>query len=248
MRGGLTGLPDAPMIGKSTKEALHARMEDRDSRGYALGVLIGTAAYAAIPDSSGVISACYAKSNGGVRIIDAEAGATCVSNKEQALSWSQRGPAGPPGPPGAIPDVFVAKRNSNQLIVPGDGSILQIVTLDLAPGRYLVSGKVHLSNRAPQLGLRVTCWLIPSNPDGTPGDPGAPESDFGQLELARAGDPGDEGQTTHFVTEELTQPGMVELSCLAIGNDSGAFTAYAWISAIEVGSITTESEQQPPLP
>jgi hypothetical protein len=65
-----------------------------------LTVLIGAAAYAAIPGSSGTIAGCYAKSNGVLRVIDAEAGQTCVANKEAALSWNQQGPPGPAGPEG----------------------------------------------------------------------------------------------------------------------------------------------------
>jgi hypothetical protein len=52
-------------------------------------------AYAAIPGSNGVISACYAK-DGDLRVIDAATGAKCKSG-ETALSWNQQGPTGAPG-------------------------------------------------------------------------------------------------------------------------------------------------------
>jgi hypothetical protein len=55
-------------------------------------------AYAAIPSSGGVVTACYAKA-GDLRVIDAEAGAQCKSG-ETPLSWDQQGPAGPVGPAG----------------------------------------------------------------------------------------------------------------------------------------------------
>ncbi len=61
----------------------------------ALGAVI---AYAAIPDSNGVIHACYAKNNGALRVIDT--GQTCTS-RETPLDWNQTGPAGPQGEPGA---------------------------------------------------------------------------------------------------------------------------------------------------
>jgi hypothetical protein len=55
-------------------------------------------AYSAIPSSSGTITAC--KDNKGVlKVIDAEAGATCNAN-QQLLTWNQQGPAGPAGPAG----------------------------------------------------------------------------------------------------------------------------------------------------
>ena len=55
-------------------------------------------AYAAIPDSSGVIHGCYDK-KGALRVVDPGTGA-CVKG-ENALDWSQQGPAGPQGPPGS---------------------------------------------------------------------------------------------------------------------------------------------------
>lgn len=68
--------------------------------------LAGGVAYAAIPQG-GVISACYGKATGDVRVIDA-ATAACRPG-EVALSWNQQGvpgpqgavgPAGPAGPAG----------------------------------------------------------------------------------------------------------------------------------------------------
>ena len=67
--------------------------------GGALALVIGMAvATASIPDSSGVIHACYLKSLGIVRVIDT--GQSC-SNKETPLTWNQAGPPGPKGDTGA---------------------------------------------------------------------------------------------------------------------------------------------------
>ena len=61
----------------------------------------------AIPGSDGVIHGCYQKYDGTLRVIDAEAGATCRTSSELPLTWNQAGspgpagPAGPPGPQGA---------------------------------------------------------------------------------------------------------------------------------------------------
>lgn len=67
----------------------------------ALGVLVlGGFAYAAIPDSSSkVISGCYQKQNGKLRVIDAQAGEACDQN-ELSVSWNQTGPRGLQGDPG----------------------------------------------------------------------------------------------------------------------------------------------------
>src|SRR4028118_1292135 len=54
-----------------------------------------TAAQAAIPAEDGTISACYVRSSGAVRIIDASQ--TSCTSTESAISWNQRGPAGAAG-------------------------------------------------------------------------------------------------------------------------------------------------------
>src|SRR5690349_17616196 len=54
----------------------------------------GGATYALIPDG-GVISACYNKASGALRIIDAAT--TACRGGEVALSWNQQGAAGPQG-------------------------------------------------------------------------------------------------------------------------------------------------------
>jgi Collagen triple helix repeat (20 copies) len=62
-----------------------------------LGALIAVGvAFAAIPDSGGVIHACYSVSNGALRVVD---GTSCKSS-ETALSWNQQGTTGPTGPQG----------------------------------------------------------------------------------------------------------------------------------------------------
>ena len=62
----------------------------------------GAVAAASIPDSTtGVISACYERTTGLLRLIDAQAGRKCAS-WETATSWNVRGPVGPAGAPGAV--------------------------------------------------------------------------------------------------------------------------------------------------
>ena len=142
-----------------------------------------------------------------------------------------------------LPNVFVA-RDTTQPIVPSDGEITQIVTLALEPGKYLVSGKVGFHNRDPQYASKMECWLTPSAPDGTIGDPDAPESDYAVLNLTAFDEPGDQGQSVLFATFELAVSRSVELSCRGPETPSqlGAFTHFAWVSAIQVESITTEFE------
>jgi hypothetical protein len=61
------------------------------------GLVVAGIAYAAIPDSSGVIHGCYSTKSGALRVIDSTA--KCA-NGELALNWSQKGPKGDPGAAG----------------------------------------------------------------------------------------------------------------------------------------------------
>src|SRR5215467_13694795 len=54
-------------------------------------------ALATIPGSGGVVSGCYAKKDGTLRVIDSTA--QCRSG-EAALNWNQTGPQGPQGAQG----------------------------------------------------------------------------------------------------------------------------------------------------
>ena len=54
-------------------------------------------AYAAIPDSGGVIHGCYKSNNGTLRVIDTAV--TQCDNSETPIQWSQTGPQGSPAPP-----------------------------------------------------------------------------------------------------------------------------------------------------
>jgi hypothetical protein len=64
----------------------------------AAAAVFAGAAYATIPGSDGVIHACYAKSGGALRVIDASV--TNCKAGETSLDWSQEGLPGPKGDPG----------------------------------------------------------------------------------------------------------------------------------------------------
>ena len=66
---------------------------------FAVGMsAFGLAVAVGIPDASGVIHACYGRTNGQVRIVES---ATDCKNNEVAIEWNEAGPAGPQGPAGA---------------------------------------------------------------------------------------------------------------------------------------------------
>jgi hypothetical protein len=66
----------------------------------ALGTaLVGGVAWATIPDSGGVIHACFDSKSGALRVLDAP---SHVCGKfETSIDWNQSGAPGPPGPAGA---------------------------------------------------------------------------------------------------------------------------------------------------
>ena len=72
--------------------------------GLSLG-LAGSIAYAAVPGTGGVISACY--TNGSVSgqhaltILDTAQSALCQAN-QTLITWNQAGPTGPQGPKGDV--------------------------------------------------------------------------------------------------------------------------------------------------
>jgi hypothetical protein len=61
-------------------------------------VLGGTYAFGAV-GGGGVITGCYDKQNGNLRLIDKQAGKSCRRSERQ-ISWNKQGPQGPAGPAG----------------------------------------------------------------------------------------------------------------------------------------------------
>jgi len=64
--------------------------------GAAAMLVVGSVAWATVPDGGGVIHACL--KNGAVRIVDTDAGQSCKAS-EQPLDWNV---AGQPGAPGGV--------------------------------------------------------------------------------------------------------------------------------------------------
>jgi type VI secretion system secreted protein Hcp len=83
------------------------------------GAAVGVAA---IPSADGTIHACVTTATGAVRIIDAEAGATCTAPGEKDLVWNQQGPAGPAGPAGPQGDPGTASGSTPDTSTGADNS------------------------------------------------------------------------------------------------------------------------------
>jgi len=79
-----------------------SRLNRRSRRFLAISLaacILCVIAYAAIPDTAGVIHGCYKRNNGTLRVID-DAVTQC-DNSETPIQWSQTGPQGIPGPQGS---------------------------------------------------------------------------------------------------------------------------------------------------
>jgi hypothetical protein len=101
--------------------------------------LVGGVAWAAIPGSNGVITGCRHNSTGALRVIDAEAGATCAGNETQ-LTWNQQGPQGPAGIVG-----FYSR--SSEQTVPGSSN--QTIGMDCLAGDIAVSAGYDMGANRP---------------------------------------------------------------------------------------------------
>ena len=126
-------------------------------------------AYATIPNNN-VISSCYSRSGGSLRVIDATTGS--CSSRETSLNWNVQGPkgdVGPPGPqgdtgpqgaagaagpkgdngdigpagPAGTSDVYVAEASGAW--VEGENTNTR-VTLNVPVGRYLLNAKANFLN------------------------------------------------------------------------------------------------------
>jgi hypothetical protein len=193
--------------------------------------VVTSAAWAVIPDAEGTINACFAR-DGYLRVIDTDAGQTCRS-KEQALAWSSS--------PGELPDVFVTIRDVS---VPPTQGFTQVATMELPAGNYQVTARAATS-ALDNDSAEVLCSLIPSDDELTPEE--SPLSDTAGLHLAPVGQPGSKGVITLLATQELSQPGTVDVACHASGNVSGARVSVV-LRAVGVGSITTDPGPLTPSP
>ena len=141
----------------------------------ALTVLVaGGIGWAAIPSNgeTAVISGCYEKNTGVLRVIDAQAGKSCTK-WELPISWSQKGPKGEQGPTG-LQGAAGPAGTAGETGAKGDPG---------APGSPGAAGAQGLQG--------------PAGAAGAPGAPGE-KGDSGDTGAAGApgekGDPGEKGE------------------------------------------------------
>ena len=151
----------------------------------AISLLIASAsiAYAAVPDSAGVIHGCITTRTGALRVIDTEAtpAGTCSAGKERPITWNaqgiqgapgQRGTDGAPGPAGSISATYVRTTNAGVAtsgtvqcdtgdIVTGGGANSDGSLVDVFPFTAGFSSDVPIGYAARRSGgTRLTVYVV----------------------------------------------------------------------------------------
>lgn len=171
-------MPSATNRGSTMKETATVGRTDVDHRprrrgpvtavaiGTAILMVLGGAAFAAIPDGDGVFHACVDRV-GNVRLV--EGGAECRSN-ETAVTWNHTGPQGPSGetgPQGPAGPVNLVTRTSAPVTVPPEGPIVRDALVSCLPGERATGGGGLNSGPAPAFYNTVLLSSFPTV-DGAP--------------------------------------------------------------------------------
>jgi len=207
-------------------------------RGLVVGVVLGVVgvaggiAYASIPDSGGVIHACYspngAKDTNGAQLNIVDSATASCSRNQAEITWSQTGPQGvkgekgemgekgDPGPAG--PSAAYTNYGSGLRSIP-EGATQTVASLTLPAGNYVVQANAHV-NRDGDTRF-AQCALAPGNVNTTFAL--YPLHAVGGIRLPIMGDVAAPNGTTVF------------LRCWGL---DGAIQATGAVIATQVGSIT----------
>lgn len=169
--------------GKRSKRTGRARSPVIAGTLIASVVAVGAGAYAAIPDSHGVIHGCYVERSGQLRLTDGEDGDPRPCDRgEVALSWNQRGepgeagppgpqgpegpagpqgPEGPPGPAGSVAGRIVV--HAEKTVTSGEG--LDVLTVECPPGKVATGGGYHVG----EAGMNEVRGAVPLGSSGAQG-------------------------------------------------------------------------------
>jgi len=167
----------------------------------------GVVVHATIPAPNGVITTCYAKSGGAVRVIDSSV--TNCGKSETQLTWNQSGPQGPIGPPGpqgvAGPTgaqgvagaTGPAGPSHTYFAITGTfsaGSSHTLTTVTVPAGSYIIDAQTTAVSLGPA--TFAGCFLVYSPP--SPGQP--PGTQLNVPASGSAALPIQDGQTCSSVT------------------------------------------------
>lgn len=204
-----------------------------------VGALVaGGIAYATIPDSNGVIHACYhvngqgaVDGSGNLRVIDPSStnkdGSTC-KHDEKALDFNQTGPQGqqgqqgqqgPQGPPGPS-DVWSVNGEGAEKNLPISTWVTLATTSTLPAGSYFVQAQAEADN-ALSTPSEYSCQLVDSS-----------NKDY---EDTNANTSGDWATIPVEAVITLSSSDTISLECISTTALSEAFN---WqLAAIEIGTV-----------
>lgn len=185
--------------------------------------------YASIPDTGGVIHACYDSGNRMLRVIDTESGEACRT-QEMALSWNKMGPQGPQGPQGSEGPRGPSDGYVTSLIPANaknvDNRTVNVLSLSLPAGDYLLSASVRVERNQSGTSTVFCDLRVGGGPFPT-----------GYLERLDGADAVATMAATNGIS--LTSNEMVHLTCSAFGDD-GTSVTLADLTAIKVGKVTRQ--------
>ena len=110
------------------------------------------------------------------------------------------------------------------------GGLPPLVTLSLAPNKYLVTAKLLVINVSSEP-KQVSCTLRPM---GTPGTP----YDTSTVTLAPLSEAGEMHNLVLHCVIELTAAGGVDVDCGHSGAVGDIRTEYIWLTAVSMSSVT----------
>ena len=178
-------------------------------------LLVGGIAWAAIPDSSGAINACYTNSNGKLRAVDSAAD---CNGGESAIALG--GPT-------------IGYSTSRPDLVPIDNTTSTLASLDLPAGKYLVHGKLDIVTVSSE-NTFVACNLTVA---GTAGF-----SDASWHRIQNDGGPGHGEAIALQAPLTLASAGGVVLTCVApeSSSPSPAIARYVQLDAIRLDGVVIQ--------
>lgn len=213
-------------------------------------VAAASVAWAAIPSGSGLIRGCYHAVSGALRVIDADAAATCRP-PEQEIQWSQTGPQGPPGAAGTevigrrairssqtpAGEAQIPARGTGPFGFPASGEKpTDVLSYQLPAGKYRLSTVVGVGKSSGT--TELICYVRGTGPVVTAFLRVALGTGAGESRMTTVGSEG-------FINTD-TFGTRVTLACIQDGNKgiSGPdpVVFYATITATSVGSFTTVAD------
>ena len=196
---------------------------------------------ATIPDSSGVIHACYSRSGGNIRVIDDSV--TGCKTGETALAWGVQGPQGPSGPAGPKGDTgatgdtgptgprgpsdgfFTNQDHSfSAVALPTAPPGATVIALPLPSGTFIVNAVVGVARSQSSI-VEVLCHFSTSS-----------DQFFSHIQTTFGGELDSFATLPLTAAVSLAAADTVSVNCYA--DTAGVLSQPSSITAIQVATLT----------